>query len=200
MMIKNIVFDIGNVLTEYAWNAHIHKFGFPEEICERVANATVKSPKWGEYDRGVLSDEEIVDSFVENDPGIEREIRLMNEDLSTLVTKVDYAIPWIQELKAKGFRVFYLSNFSRKAEEECAEALDFIPYTDGGILSYKVKLTKPDPAIYQCLTDRYGLKPEECVFLDDLAENVEAAKHCGWQGIVFTGREEANKALEALTV
>ena len=199
-MIKNVVFDIGNVLTDYAWYAHIHKFGFSEEICERVANATVKSPRWGEYDRGVLSDEEIVDSFVENDPEIEKEIRLMNQDLSTLVAKVDYAIPWIQGLKAKGFRVYYLSNFSGKAEKECAEALDFIPYTDGGILSHTVKLIKPDPAIYQCLTDRYGLKPEECVFIDDLAENVEAAKRCGWQGIVFTGKENADKALEALTV
>lgn len=199
-MIRNIVFDIGNVLTDYAWNQHIHKFGFSEEICERLANATVKSPKWGEYDRGVLSDEEIVDSFVESDPGIEKEIRLMNQDLSTLVTKVDYAIPWIKQWKAKGFHVYYLSNFSKKAEKECSEALSFIPYTDGGILSYKEKLIKPDPAIYRRLTDRYGLNPEECIFLDDLAENVEAARRCGWQGIVFTTKEAADKALEELLV
>ena len=199
-MIKNIVFDIGNVLTDFTWNAHIHKFGFPEEICERLANATVKSPKWGEYDRGVLSDEEIVNGFVENDPGIEKEIRLMNQDLSTIVTRVDYAIPWLQELKARGFHVYYLSNFSGKVEREGAHALDFIPYMDGGILSYTVKLIKPDPAIYQCLTDRYGLNPAECLFLDDLAENVEAAKRCGWQGIVFTSKEEADRAIKALTV
>ena len=199
-MIKNIVFDIGNVLTDFTWNAHIHRFGFPEEICERLANATVKSPKWGEYDRGVLSDEEIVNGFVENDPGIEKEIRLMNQDLSTIVTRVDYAIPWLQELKARGFHVYYLSNFSGKVEREGAHALDFIPYMDGGILSYTVKLIKPDPAIYQCLTDRYGLNPAECLFLDDLAENVEAAKRCGWQGIVFTSKEEADRAIKALTV
>ena len=199
-MIKNVVFDIGNVLTDYTWNKYIHSFGFAEEVCERVAAATVKSKEWAEFDRGVMSVEAVVETLVKNDPGIEKEIREFTADMSGLVEKVDYAIPWIQELKAKGYGVYYLSNFSEKAEKECAHALDFIPYTDGGILSYRDKMVKPEPEIYKCFLERYHLKAEECVFLDDLETNINAARAQGMHGIVFTTREAAVADLEKLGV
>ena len=199
-MIKNIVFDIGNVLTDYTWNKYLHSFGFSEEVCERVAIATVKSKEWGEFDRGVMTVEAVVDTLVQNAPELEKEIRTFTADMSGLVEKVDYAIPWIEELKAKGYKVYYLSNFSEKAEKECAPALDFIPYADGGILSYQDKMIKPEPEIYKCLLDRYELNPDECVFLDDVEANVEGARKQGIHGIVFTTKEAAVAELEKLGV
>jgi len=65
-------------------------------------------------------------------------------------------------------------------------------------MSYTVHLAKPDPAIYQTLLDRYGLKAEECVFLDDTVRNVEAAQALGIAGIVVTSQEQAKKELETL--
>lgn len=199
-MIKNIVFDIGNVLTYYTWNEHIHSFDFSEEICDRVAAATVKSREWNEFDRGVLSDEEVVELLVKNDPEIEKEIRQMTADISGLVERADYAIPWIQELQAKGYKVYYLSNFSYKAKEECAKALDFLPYTNGGILSCEEKVIKPEPGIYKRLLEKYNLTADECVFLDDVEANVEGARAFGIHGIVFTTKEAALPELEKLGV
>lgn len=199
-MIKNIVFDIGNVLTYYTWEAHIHSFGFPEAVCGRVIRATVKSQAWNEFDRGVLSDEAVIGLLVQNDPGVEKEIRRMMEHVGGLVSKADYAIPWIQELKGKGYHVYYLSNFSFKAERECSHALDFMPYMDGGILSCKEKFIKPQPEIYARLLEKYDLNAEECVFLDDLEVNVQAAKAAGFHGIVFTTKEAAVQALAELGV
>lgn len=199
-MIKNIVFDIGNVLTDYAWNEHIHKFGFSEEVCGRVAAATVQSPQWNEFDRGVLTTEEVVELLVNNDRALEAEIRTMLADISSLVKKLDYAIPWIQSLKAKGYGVYYLSNFSEKGETDCREALDFLPFMDGGILSYQDKLIKPQPEIYNLLLERYGLKAEESVFLDDTLVNVEAARHCGMEAIHFQSYDQAVKGLAELGV
>ena len=134
-MIKNIVFDIGNVLTYYTWEEHIRSFGFTETVYQRVVQATVKSSAWNEFDRGLLSDEEVTQLLVQNDPGVEQEIRQMMVNVGGLVKKAEYAIPWIQELKSKGYHVYYLSNFSFKAGKECSHALDFMPFTDGGILS-----------------------------------------------------------------
>lgn len=190
-MIKNIIFDIGNVLTYYTWDKHIHSFGFSEEICERVAAATVKSQEWNEFDRGVLSDQEVVELLVKNDPGVGKEIRQMTADLSGLVERADYAIPWLKELKKKGYHVYYLSNFSYKAEKECRKALDFLPYMDGGILSCNEKLVKPQPEIYRRLLTKCGLKAEECIFLDDVEANVEAARDEGIAAIRFTTKEAA---------
>ena len=65
-------------------------------------------------------------------------------------------------------------------------------------MSYTVHLAKPDPAIYQTLLDRYGLKAEECVFLDDTVRHVEAAQALGIAGIVVTSQEQAKKELETL--
>ena len=199
-MIKNIVFDIGNVLTYYTWEKHIRSFGFAEEIYERVVKATVLSPKWNEFDRGVMGDEAVIDLLVSNDPGVEPQIRRMMADVGGLVSRADYAIPWIQELQSRGYRVYYMSNFSFKACRECRHALDFIPYADGGILSCEEKLIKPQPEIYLRLLEKYDLKAEECVFLDDLEANVEAARAQGFEGIVFTDKEAAVSELAALGV
>ncbi len=199
-MIKNIVFDIGNVLTYYTWEDHIRSFGFSEEVYQRVVRATVKSNEWNEFDRGILSDEEVTELLVGNDPGVEQEIRQMMVNVGGLVKKADYAIPWIQELQSKGYHVYYLSNFSFKAEKECSHALDFMPFTDGGILSCREKLIKPQPEIYRRLLEKYHLIAEECVFLDDVEVNVTAAGAEGLHTILFTTKEAAVLALEELGV
>lgn len=197
-MIRNIVFDIGNVLTDYRWREFLQDKGFDDAMVERIARASVLNPAWNEIDRGVWSEEEILLEFIRADPEIAGEIRRAFADIHGLVTPRSYAIPWIRELRDKGFSVYYLSNFSHKAHVECAEALTFIPCTDGGILSYQEKMIKPDPAIYELLINRYGLKAEECVFLDDMPKNVEAARECGFFGIRFETKEQAEAELKAL--
>ena len=165
---------------------------------ERIAKASVLSDDWNEYDLGLLNEDEIIDKFIENDPGIADELKDTYRSLDGLLKQFDHAKPWISELKARGFKVLYLSNFSAKAERECAKELDFIPLTDGGILSYKVKMTKPDKRIYELLTDTYDLVPEECLFLDDTPVNVEAARAHGYRAEVFKGYEDGRRLIDAL--
>ena len=183
-MIRNIIFDIGNVLTDYRWEGFLADKGFDAEMIQKIAKASVMHPAWAEYDRGTWTDEQV----------------LAFTSIAGIVTPRAYAIPWLQELKAKGYHVYYLSNFSRKAEVECAEALNFLPEMEGGILSYKVHLIKPEPEIYQLLLKRYGLKAEESVFLDDTLKNVEAAEEQGIHGIHFLTKEQAEEELRKLGV
>ncbi len=199
-MIRNIIFDIGNVLTDFSWRKFLQKKGFHEAMVERIAKASVQSPAWNEIDRGVWSLEELMQAFIARDPEIEEELRRAYANVTGMVTRRDYAIPWIQELQAKGYRVYYLSNFSEKAYEDCADALDFLPYTDGGILSYQEKVVKPEPEIYKRLLTRYSLKEEESVFLDDTPGNVEAARALGLYGICFQTKEQAEEELRGLGV
>lgn len=200
-VIDTVVFDIGNVLTDYAWRDWLESAGYPADITERIAQAAFLSPVWNEIDRGVWSQEQFLDALVRNDPGIETEIRsVFSRSMKGLVTRRDRAIPWIRELKAAGYRVLYLSNFSARVFADCAEALDFIPETDGGILSYREQLIKPDEAIYRLLTGRFGLTPSRAVFIDDRQENVEAAQACGFRGIVFETQEQTECALKSLQV
>ena len=199
-MIRNIVFDIGNVLTDFRWREFLQDKGFDDAMIDRIAKASVMSPVWNELDRGEWDEKRLMAEFVKLDSEIEEELHLAYDNVTGMVTKRDYAVSWVKELKSKGYSVYYLSNFSYKAYMECRDALDFIPYTDGGILSYQDKIIKPDEGIYKLLLSRFGLKAEECVFLDDTPRNVEAAKRLGFHVIHFQTKEQAEVKLRELGV
>ena len=199
-MIRNIVFDIGNVLVAFRWREYFAEFGYPQDIYERLCKATALNSVWNEYDRGVWTEEEVLQGFIAADPELEPQIRETLSDLKGLLIMYDYAIDWVKELKAKGYGVYYLSNFSDPACRDCGDELGFLPYMDGGILSYHEKVIKPDAAIYKLLMERYGLKAEECVFLDDNANNIEGARAVGMYGIVFENKEQGAEELRALGV
>ena len=194
-MIKAVIFDIGNVLTDFVWQEMYREKGLGGDTFERVAKATVQSPYWCELDRGIMTFSEVMDKFVNLDSEMEDEIRRVLADMHGIVTGRSYAVPWICSLKKQGVKVYVLSNFSEKIWKECIDALEFYEFTDGGIISYKEHLIKPDQAVYQLLLERYGLCADECVFIDDLEENVKAARLCGINGIVFKNYEQAKKEL-----
>ena len=200
MAIRSIVFDIGNVLADYRWYGFLKDKGFSPERIDRIARSSVLHPAWGEYDRGVLPAQEVIEGFIRNDPEIAGDFHRAFDSLRGLLRPRDYAVRLVSALKNAGYGVFYLSNFSQKAAEDCPEALSFLPYTDGGVFSYLVKLLKPDPAIYRLLLERYGLRAEESVFLDDMTENVAGARSVGMRGIVFSTLTQALGELEGMGV
>ena len=122
-MIRTIIFDIGNVLAGFAWKPNFAKFGYSKEVLERIAKATVESDVWDSFDRGAMTDEELMEAFIGNDPGIERELRESLTNIRGMLTKYEYAVPWVRELKAKGYQVLVLSNFSHKAYRDCQDVL-----------------------------------------------------------------------------
>ena len=199
-MIKNIIFDIGNVLVAFDFWGFYRSFGYEEETVQRLAKATALSPVWNELDRGAVAFEEILQGFVNNDPELEPVIRRTFESVEGLLHKYDYVDAWLQELRDKGYKQYYLSNFFQKAETDCAAEIDFLPGMDGGILSYREKLTKPEPVIYQLLLNKYGLLAEECVFLDDTEKNIKGAEAEGIHGILFRSREQEVEELKKLGV
>jgi len=195
-LIRNIVFDIGGVLADYRIKEFLADKGFDPVMIKRILRASLMSPYWGQFERGEITEEEALRGFASLDPAIENELRLAYSSVAGMLTITDYAISLVQGLKAAGYHPYYLSNYSRKAYEECGESLAFMPYMDGGLVSFKAGKTKPDSEMYQAFLDKYGLKAEECIFIDDTAENVDAAKRLGFEGIVFTSYEELLAELE----
>lgn len=198
--INTVVFDIGNVLTDFAWEKFIMDKGYDEKMVERMGNATVRSDDWVQYDYGNLTNDQIIDLFVENDPEIADDIRKVFSDLKDIILKREKTIPWIKALKSAGYKVLYLSNFSSQALYGNPDAMAFIDETDGGILSYREQMVKPFPEIYNLLVERYKLTPSKTVFIDDTKVNIDACKELGWNGIVYTSYEQAKEELEKLGV
>ena len=92
----------------------------------------------------------------------------------------------VKQLKEAGYGIYLLSNAS-VAQHDYWPRIPVSSYFDGKLISCDVKTVKPCPRIYELFTEKFGLNPEECLFVDDATANVAAAIACGWQGIVFHG-------------
>lgn len=197
-MIKNVVFDIGKVLADYRLVEFLAAKGFDGAMIKRIIKTSIMSPYWDMFERADITEDEAFQGFASLDPEIADQIYAAYSNISGMLTASDHAIPWLLDLKQRGYGVYYLSNYSSKGYYECADSLSFMEHMDGGCLSFQEHLTKPDPAFYQVFLERYGLNAEECVFVDDTPENVEVAKSLGFQGVVFETYENAAQLLDQL--
>lgn len=190
-MIRNMVFDIGNVLMDFRWKEYMRSlFSENEALIQTINQGIWHNGCWAAMDKGEMDGAATLRSAVAFAPQYEKEIKLTLDRVAHAFHKFGYAVPWVQELKGMGLNVYYLSNYSAFSIAANPDVLDFIPYMDGGVFSFEVKAVKPDPEIYRCLCDKYDLKPEECLFTDDVPANVKGAQACGFQGIVFEGYEK----------
>ncbi|MBQ3292466.1 MAG: HAD family phosphatase [Mogibacterium sp.] len=196
-MIKNIVFDIGNVLIGFEWEDYILSL-FDKETAYKVSRAMFFNNYWSELDRAVIPVDDIVKLFHSEEPEYADQIDEAFERVGECVAKCDWVIPFVDSLRERGYRVYYLSNMSEHVINSNREAFGFTDHMDGGIYSCHVKAIKPDREIYEKLFERYDLVPEECVFIDDKEENIEAGSSFGMKGIVFRSPEQLKEDLEAM--
>ena len=183
----NVIFDIGKVLIDFEFEKYVHEL-FEPETAEKVIAATWHNPEWNELDKGVLSDEEVLQLFIAKAPECEKEIRIAFAGMGTCPKMRSTTIPMIKKLKKAGYGVYYLSNYFEYLMHTAPWALFFKEYMEGGLFSCHVKVTKPDLRIFGLLCEKYGLVPSECVFIDDTLKNVAAAEKFGMHGIHFTGQ------------
>lgn len=199
-MIDTVILDIGNVMVSFDWRAYLDRFEFGPEKKAAIAKATFQSPYWQEVDRGLMAKEMLRRRFAFAAPEYEQEISYVFENYPTLLKEYPYAIPWVKDLKARGYKVYYLSNYGKWPYEQSKSQLGFMDYTDGGLLSYEVHMVKPERAFYLELLDRYDIIPDHAVFLDDSQVNIDVARSLGLHGILFTGYEDAVEELDLLGV
>jgi len=196
-MIKTIIFDIGGVLVGYNWKEYLLKRNNnDEELVERLRANIFKN--WSETDRGVLTEEELLASFTKDAPELKDKIYDFWENVNEALWQYDFTKDWLKELKDRGYQLLFLSNWSDHMFKFCSKQLDFLPMMDGGVFSYRVKLIKPDHAIYEEIIRKYNLIPSECVFLDDKLENCTAAKECGLNAVQVINHQVAVEGLEKL--
>lgn len=198
-MINTIIFDIGMVLVDFCWRTMLHDFGLEGEAFEKVANATVRHPAWNEFDKGLMSTEEVIDIFAESAPEYRPYIERIFEDPTKMIAQYDYAKSWIQNLKERGYRIYILSNWSKPTYFACLDnELDFLSLVDGAVFSFQEHVIKPDKKIFEIICDRYNINPSEAVFLDDNEANVISSREFGLHTIRFQNYEQGRRELEAL--
>jgi len=195
-MIDTVIFDIGNVLAEFCWKDYLLNLEMCEEAKKEISDKIFCGDVWNEFDCGKKTDEEIIQQCLLLIPDYEKEIRMVFDTVEKVAFEYDYAKSWIEELKAKKYKIYLLSNYGKNAFER--KTYSFIELVDGKVISYEVKSVKPEPQIFQALLNKYDIVPENAVFFDDKEENVIAARTHGINGIQFWSKEQAEKELAAL--
>lgn len=182
-MIKNIIFDLGNVLVKYTSENFLEK-NVKKERQEKFIETVFKSKEWLELDRGTLSYEDAIEKFAEIIPEDRESLeKLFNNNIMECLIPIEENIKVLKKLKAKGYDLFVLSNFHRPAFEQIQNDWEFFNEFDGGVISCYCHLLKPNQRIYELLLAKYGLIPEETLFIDDTKVNVEGAEKIGIAGI-----------------
>lgn len=191
----NIIFDIGMVLADFRWQDYCRDLGFSEDVVAVFGERMINDAIWDEFDLSIIPHEVLIDKIGGRFADHKKEYALFWKDITDLVVPFGYSEEWLKELKAKGHNIYLLSNYPKFMFEEHSKRWDFLKYTDGRVVSHEYHVMKPDPIIYNILLQKYGLAPEECVFIDDREVNIKGAQDCGIKGILFTGYEEAREKL-----
>ena len=185
-MIKNIVFDMGNVLIYFDRERFLDVAGVvSEEDREILKREIYLSLEWAMMDRGSLTDAEAAVIFEERLPDrLKPYAYKLTAEWDRPIFPIAGMAELVKELKEKDYGIYLLSNASFHQHDYWDE----IPgreYFDGTLISADVHLVKPQPEIYLLMCSKFGLKPAECVFIDDSTPNVEGAVYSGLRGIVF---------------
>jgi 2-haloacid dehalogenase len=194
----SVIFDCGNVL--YGWDPHSFlERQIPED--ERRLRFIEDVDLWGWHDTldaGRPFDEaaaELSEKFPDYAAYISAWGERFGETISDPVPGV-HAL--VDELDARGVPLFAITNFSAEFWAPFRAREDsFFRRFQGIVVSGEEKLLKPDPALYYRALDRFGLKPEQALFVDDRKINVEGAEAVGMRGHLFTDAEDLRRRLEA---
>ena len=184
-MKKIVVFDMGMVLVDFAWRKMLRNLGYEEDQVAMLGQAVYQNKLWSQFDRGSMSDQEIISKMKEESPNcIEGIDKIMKtENFGNAVVPYSYAEDLTRMLHEEGYRVYILSNFGRRLFDIVQERFTFLQYVDGVIISAKYQQMKPEESIYQTLFKTYSVDPQEAVFFDDVEANCQAARALGMETV-----------------
>ena len=185
-MIKNLLFDMGNVLMCWNPDLFIRRLNLDEENSRLLNNEVFRSVEWVMLDRGTLDDEEALRRITGRLP---ERLHWFARQLVTAWDEPQVPMPetdrLVKELAEKGYGLYLLSNASLRHHIYWPKLPVSQYFGDRLMISSDWKIVKPDPAFYYKALSIFGLKAEECVFIDDSPMNAEGAECCGIKGIVY---------------
>ena len=199
----NVVFDFGAVLFRWQPYEFMPRL-LPQRARDEASTHEVVSGffegyngDWGEFDRGAIGVPELAQR-------ISLRTRLDIADVHRVIAAVPgelqpmpQTLALMQRLRERGHRLFFLSNMPSPFADHIEAAHPLKEWFLDGIFSSRVKLIKPDPAIYRAAAERFGIEPRESLFIDDFRANVVAARALGWDAVHFLSHEQCEADVAA---
>ena len=188
---KNILFDMGNVLVTYNPEWVIRRYTEDEELIREVKNIVFHSQEWFLLDAGLIEEEKAERNWMErlsSDKARElAHLSFQNWHLYNMKV-IPGTAEMIRALKENGKEIYLLSNASMRLLSIYKEVIPAVECFSGIFYSAAHKCVKPQDIIYERFLKEYSLNPADCFFIDDLEENISAAKAVGISGAVMKSR------------
>lgn len=189
-MIKNLVFDLGNVLLGFDPEKLVQKYILEPDRAKLVFENIFKSDEWIELDRGTIKEQEAIRKMTNRMPDEAEIIKEIFDNWPSILIPISENISILKELRKLNINIYVLSNFHQRAYEIMLKQQDFFKAFDGGIVSCYVKQVKPELDIYKTLLSKYNILPEETLFIDDMFVNIAAAKQLGIYTIHYKNTQD----------
>lgn len=190
-MIRNIIFDMGNVLIPFCPDVYLERFVENEEDRILLKREVFQSLEWVKMDTGDLEIQEAEEIMLSRIPQrLHSAAKKLLYDWAYVLPPFEEMEQLIIELKNKGLRTYLLSNVGNYFYE-IRSNIPALQLMDGEVISFDYGIIKPFPGIYRVLLSKYELKPEECFFIDDLPVNIYGASLAGIDGTVYHGDVES---------
>lgn len=192
---KNIIFDFGNVLVQ--WHPElVYGDYFGDEAKAWWFLRHVADNEWRLRIDAGESSETCIRELQQRQPEYSEAIELYRSKWREMLTdEVPGMRELLHQLSTVNYQLYGLTNWSMESFPEAREHFGILQMIDRYVVSGAEGYVKPDPRLFQVLLDRYGLRAEECIFIDDNPDNVAAARNMGMRGIVFTNAESLRKEL-----
>ena len=199
-MIKNLIFDFGKVLVDYDFEQFLSSFITDYDNRNRFLQTICNQELVNRCDKGDETFEQIVEDLKRLYPQWQEELQIFHDRQTEAVTgEVAGMRDLLARLKGEGFHLYGLTNWSNAVYDVMQKYQHVFELLEGTVISSEEHIIKPDPAIYQCLFERFRLKPEECLFTDDKPENIEGSIAVGMRGIVFKNARQYEQELRIIT-
>lgn len=198
--IKNIVFDIGNVLIKYNPLEFMRERHYEEGLIEKLDKLIFSGTHWPELDRGIINNTEATELFCREALELKEEIIKLMGSWFEMLTPVEKTPEIMERLREKGYKIYLLSNYHRDAFKYIENKYPFLKQVHGRVVSYELNILKPEEKIYSTLIEKYRLNPCETLFIDDTLSNVQGAEALGMIGIPFINADMLLSQLNELGI
>jgi putative hydrolase of the HAD superfamily len=200
----HLVWDFGGVLFRWRPDALLARV-WPQRVADDASAAHWRAVvfqgyvgDWLEFDRGVLDADALVARIAARTGLADAELRALIDAVPDELAPLPDSVALVERARAAGRRQFFLSNMPAPYADHLERTHEFVRAFDAGVFSSRVRLVKPDPAIFALAARRFGAQPSRLVFIDDHPGNVDAARAAGWQAVQFVDAASCAAELERL--
>lgn len=194
----NIVFDLGGVVVRWEPEALISKVFTDPAVRSVVRAEFVGHADWLALDRGTLSPLDAVARAAKRTGLSEAQVAEFLHQVPPALVPIGGTLDLMYRLKAKGHLLFCLSNMHFASIEHLEKAYTFWEVFEGVVVSCRLRICKPESAIYIHLLETYGLDAKDTLFIDDTEANLTAAAQIGMQTVRFESPSQCERDLRAL--